>query len=63
MAKKKKSKEDADFSESKSNELERIVKKRAEIENKIKELKEERKELMEQETKLKIIINTIGGNE
>jgi hypothetical protein len=62
MAKKKKIKEDEEFSESKSKELEKVMEKRAEIEGKIEELKSERKEIMQREHDLRIIINTLGGD-
>jgi hypothetical protein len=62
MAKKKKIKEDEEFSESKSDELEKIMEKRTEIESKIEELKRERKEVMQREHNLRIIINTLGGD-
>ena len=62
MAKNKKIKEDEDFSESKSKELEKIMEKRAEIEGKIEELKRERREIMQREHNLRIIVNTLGGD-
>jgi hypothetical protein len=62
MAKKKKIKEDEEFSESKSDELEKIMEKRTEIESKIEELKRERREVMQREHNLRIIINTLGGD-
>ena len=62
MAKKKKIKEDEEFSESKSDELEKIMEKRTEIESKIEELKRERREVMQREHDLRIIINTLGGD-
>jgi len=62
MAKNKKIKEDEDFSESKSKELEKIMEKRAKIERKMEELRLERKEVMKQEHNLRIIVNTLGGD-
>jgi len=62
MAKKKKIREDEEFSESKSDELEKIMEKRTEIESKIEELKRERREVMQREHNLRIIINTLGGD-
>lgn len=63
MAKKKKAKkEDKDFSESKQDELSKILEERTEIEKEIRKLKEKRKEKMLEEGKLKTIIKTIGGD-
>ena len=62
MAKRKKLKEDEDFSESKSDELKRILEERTKIEKKMEKLKEERKEIMQREHDLRIIINTLGGD-
>jgi hypothetical protein len=62
MAKRKKLKEDEDFSESKSDELKKIMEKRAEVERKMEELRLERKEIMQREHNLRIIINTLGGD-
>jgi len=62
MAKKKKTKEDKDFSESKSDELKKVMEKRAKIERKMEELRLERKEIMQQEHNLRIIVNTLGGD-
>ena len=62
MAKRKKLKEDEDFSESKSDELKRILEERTKIEKKMEKLKEERKEIMQREHNLRIIINTLGGD-
>ena len=62
MAKRKKLKEDEDFSESKSDELKKIMEKRAEVERKMEELRLERKEIMQREHNLRIIVNTLGGD-
>ena len=62
MAKRKKLKEDEDFSESKSDELKRILEERTKIEKKMEKLKEERREIMQREHDLRIIINTLGGD-
>ena len=62
MAKRKKLKEDENFSESKSDELKRILEERTKIEKKMEKLKEERREIMQREHDLRIIINTLGGD-
>lgn len=62
MAKKSKKANEQEFAETKKLDLDGILERRKEIEDKIRELKKERKELMQEEGRLKTLLNTIGGD-